>query len=186
MNPRRKRRGRGNPFLSARNLTELKALTRAITDGANSEDDNPRRRHRKKNIVHFPHTKRGRPRKVGRPPVLRHTGEPVFFSEFEKKKRRKKKKTHKFESHYTGPRGRGRPKNYDYWIADAYIRGILIYTYIGAGARKDAIVEAQALLGRHVPTMGKILGETGIIDKVELSGPYPREDGKPDPTWPRL
>ncbi len=154
------------------------------------DTENPRKRRRKKkNIAHFPQTKRGRPRKRGRPPVLKHTGEPVFFSEFEKKRRKPKKKkpSHKFESQFhPGPKRRGRPKNYDYWIADAYIKGILIYTYIGSGARKDAIVEAQALLGRTVPTLGRILGDTGVIDKVELSGPYPREDGKPDQTWPRI
>lgn len=124
--------------------------------------------------MHFPKTARGRPRtKRGRPAKLTHTGRPVFFSDYEKKKTRRVSK-------------RGRPAKNDYWIADCYVKGILINTYIGSGTKSNAMKEANDLLNTETVTHGKIMGSVGTVDKVELSGPYPREDGKPDHTWPRL
>jgi hypothetical protein len=126
-------------------------------------------------VAHFPQTSRGRPRKVGRPRKMMHAGESVFRSKagialfhpdiFEQKTRRR-------------TTSRGRPVKYDYWILDAFINDILAYTYIGAGARRSAVVEAQSMLNTPMPG--------GIINKVQLSGPYPKEDGKPDASWPRL
>lgn len=155
-----------NPFISDKSIDDLETLTSKIKINSIKSITNP--------VAHFPRTGRGRPRKhagPGRPTKFKKVGKSVF-SEQEKTRRARKK--------------RGRPIRNDYWILDCYVKGILIATYIGEGAKSTALREASDMLNKPLQTEGKIIDSVGIIDKVELAGPYPREDGKPTPAWPRL
>lgn len=146
---------------------------------------NPRKKRRNVGLLsnpvaHFPRTARGRPRKVGRPSKFKKIGRDVFSSEHDFSNKIKQK------TRLTSKKKRGRPIKNDYWILDCYIKGILIATYIGEGAKSTAMKEASEMLNKPLETHGKIMAPMAFIDKVELAGPYPREDGKPDHTWPRL
>jgi len=92
-------------------------------------DNNGYYQKNKKNPMHFPLTKRGRPRKRGRPSKAKGK----MFS-------------------------RGRKAHIAWWILDLYRGTTLLTTAMGQGTKANATLEAKSMMGRHIrhKTVNKI------------------------------